>query len=150
MVLRQFNPGKDIVLATTAVCWYVGIVALNSDYAFTVTNVIIHGVPYLALVYWYRHRQRSSAAPARRGLLRDLLTFLAVLWVIAFVEELFWDRSVWHQRDWIFGDWLFGDGWQWLLVPLLALPQLTHYVLDGFIWKRRSNPRFTLVPTASV
>ena len=23
-----------------------------------------------------------------------------------------------------------------LAVPLLALPQLTHYVLDGFIWRR--------------
>ena len=48
------NPGKDIVVATTAICWYVGIVALNSDYAFTVTNVIIHGIPYMVLVYWYR------------------------------------------------------------------------------------------------
>jgi hypothetical protein len=26
------------------------------------------------------------------------------------------------------------------LVPLLALPQATHYVLDGFIWRRKSNP----------
>jgi hypothetical protein len=27
-----------------------------------------------------------------------------------------------------------------VIVPLLALPQLTHYVLDGYIWRRRSNP----------
>ena len=47
------NIGKDIVVATTAVCWYVGIVFFNSDYAFTVTNVIIHGVPYFALIYVY-------------------------------------------------------------------------------------------------
>ncbi|HEY8072513.1 MAG TPA: hypothetical protein VIF62_00340, partial [Labilithrix sp.] len=33
------NPGKDVVVATTALAWYVGIVALDSDYAFTVTNV---------------------------------------------------------------------------------------------------------------
>ncbi|WP_288880196.1 hypothetical protein [Pedobacter panaciterrae] len=26
-----------------------------------------------------------------------------------------------------------------LLVPLLALPQSTHYVLDGFIWKLKSS-----------
>jgi hypothetical protein len=25
------------------------------------------------------------------------------------------------------------------LVPLLAIPQLTHYVLDGFIWRKKSN-----------
>ena len=28
-----------------------------------------------------------------------------------------------------------------LVVPLLAVPQLTHYVLDGFLWRRRANPR---------
>ena len=31
------------------------------------------------------------------------------------------------------------------LVPLLALPQLTHYVLDGFVWKRKNNPDFALL-----
>jgi hypothetical protein len=31
------------------------------------------------------------------------------------------------------------------VVPLLALPQLTHYVLDGFIWRRKSNPDFSLI-----
>ncbi len=46
----KWNPGKDLVVLTTAVCWYVGIVWLNSDFAFTVTNVIIHGVPYMVLV----------------------------------------------------------------------------------------------------
>ena len=25
------------------------------------------------------------------------------------------------------------------LVPLLALPQITHYILDGFIWKIRHD-----------
>src|ERR1044072_4530703 len=47
------NPGKDLVVVTTAVCWYAGIVAYDSDYAFTVTNVVIHGVPYAALVWWH-------------------------------------------------------------------------------------------------
>ncbi|MCC6273443.1 MAG: hypothetical protein IT572_08250 [Deltaproteobacteria bacterium] len=26
-----------------------------------------------------------------------------------------------------------------ILVPLLALPQATHYVLDGFIWRMRGG-----------
>src|SRR6185436_9824454 len=60
------NIGKDIVLATTAVCWYVGIVTFNSDYAFTVTNVIIHGVPYLVLVYWYASLRREQAVRSYR------------------------------------------------------------------------------------
>jgi hypothetical protein len=26
-----------------------------------------------------------------------------------------------------------------LIVPLLVVPQATHYVLDGFIWKKKYN-----------
>ncbi|MFH4043607.1 hypothetical protein WAI98_20490, partial [Acinetobacter baumannii] len=59
---RDFSAiGKDIVVATTAICWYLGIVAFNSDYAFTVTNVIIHGVPYFALIYVYAKARRETA-----------------------------------------------------------------------------------------
>src|SRR5262249_15847911 len=57
--------GKHVVAAATAACWYVGIVATNADYAFTVTNVFVHGVPYLALVYLYA--RAASREPASRG-----------------------------------------------------------------------------------
>jgi hypothetical protein len=135
------NPGKDVVVATTALCWYVGIVAFNSDYAFTVTNVIIHGVPYLALVYFAR-RRRAAVRPdlaVGRVFAAGAAPFLVALWGLAFVEELAWDRAIWHDRAW-----LFGHGWDvgWLeyaVVPVLALPQIVHYVLDGFIWKRRER-----------
>jgi hypothetical protein len=26
-----------------------------------------------------------------------------------------------------------------IIVPVLALPQITHYILDGFIWKVRKD-----------
>lgn len=142
---NRVNPGKDIVVITTAICWYTGIVVFNSDYAFSVTNVIIHGVPYMALVYWYARARRPRAAKPYRLLTSGPAPFLLTLWLIAYVEELFWDRGVWHERAW-----LFGSGWdigmlKMVLVPLLALPQLTHYVLDGFIWRRKSNPNFSLI-----
>jgi hypothetical protein len=141
-VRRQPNPGKDIVVATTAVCWYTGIIALNSDYAFTVTNVITHGVPYLALVYWYRHRRPGVA---RRSRWYSLTTFLATLWLLAYLEELVWDRGVWQERSWLFGTpWPVG-AWKAVLVPLLAVPQITHYILDGFIWRRKTNPSFSRI-----
>jgi hypothetical protein len=133
------NIGKDIVVATTAVCWYVGIVAFNSDYAFTVTNVIIHGVPYFALIYFYARMRRETASPFYRKLTSNWLVFLATLWALAYVEELFWHRGVWHDRNWLFGEnWDFSE-WKVFLVPLLAVPQVTHYVLDGFIWRRKAN-----------
>ena len=134
------NPGKDIVVATTAICWYVGIVALNSDYAFTVTNVIIHGVPYFALIYFYARARRAESTRVYRVLSSNWLVFLATLWFFAYIEELFWNRGVWHEKNWIFGSYWDWENWKVFLVPLLAVPQLTHYVLDGFIWKRKNNP----------
>src|ERR1043166_4419891 len=149
VVRGEGSPGKDIVVVTTAVCWYVGIVAFDSDYAFTVTNVVIHGVPYLALVWWYARLRAPRAGKLYRTASR-LPVFLLTLWLLAYAEELLWDRGVWHERAW-----LFGAAWDWsslkvFLVPLLALPQATHYVLDGFVWRRRSNPQLKLFTSASV
>ena len=36
-----------------------------------------------------------------------------------------------------------------LVVPLLALPQLTHYVLDGFVWRRSASDHFRSVADQS-
>ena len=137
------NPGKDLVVSTTAVCWYAGIVAYDSDYAFTVTNVVIHGVPYAALVWWYARARAARTGKVYRTLARWPV-FLATLWVMAYAEELLWDRGVWHERAW-----LFGGAWDWeslkvFLVPLLALPQATHYILDGFVWRRRGNEHLSV------
>lgn len=144
VVKGKGNPGKDVVLLTTALCWYLGIVAFNSDYAFTVTNVVIHGVPYMALVWWYARSRAEGAHRPYRWAARWPLVFVATLWLLAYAEELLWDRGVWHERAW-----LFGTSWEWasmkvLLVPLLALPQVTHYVLDGFVWRRRGNPQLSI------
>ena len=139
------NPGKDIVVATTAVCWYAGIVALNSDYAFTVTNVIIHGVPYFALVYFYARSRRENSKRFYQALSGNWIVFLATLWALAYIEELFWNRAVWHERNWIFGGNFDIEDWKMYFVPLLAVPQLTHYVLDGFVWRRKYNRNFRLI-----
>jgi hypothetical protein len=136
-----------VVVAATAACWYVGIVATNADYAFTVTNVFIHGIPYLALVYLYA-RAASREPGSRRGATarwighrRGLAVFLASLWAVAYIEELIWDRAIWHDHGWLFGAGFDVGRAAMVLVPLLAVPQLTHYVLDGLLWRRRANPR---------
>ena len=141
--------GKHVVILSTAACWYVGIVATNSDFAFTVTNVFIHGIPYAALVFVYAIRT-APRDPASKGLgsriiARGFLAFAATCWALAYAEELLWDRFVWHDREWLFGSAAgLGDHLHAWLVPALVVPQLTHYILDGFLW-RRSNPRLALV-----
>ena len=101
------NPGKDIVVLTTVVCWYAGIVAFNSDYAFTVTNVVIHGIPYFVLVFVYWRAKQAHQGKKVSSTWRMVLVFLATLWLLAYVEELVWDRGHWGERAW-----LFGKGWE--------------------------------------
>ncbi|MCB9600381.1 MAG: hypothetical protein H6720_08505 [Sandaracinus sp.] len=132
------SPGKLVVVATTFATWLVGIVLIDGDFAFTVTNVIVHAVPYFVLTHRYvrvRASQRPSSWLAR--LLRGgPVVFLGVVVVLAFGEELFWDRYVWHERTWLFGEGsTLTQTALCLVVPLLALPQATHYVLDGFVWR---------------
>jgi len=146
---RTPSIGKNLVLLTTALTWYVGIVRYDSDYAFTVTNVIAHGVPYVALVWIYCRRKWSE--PRARGWLRFVsrprwaAAFVGLLVLFALVEEGLWDVLVWGEHANIFGgrNHVLASGDSPLLafvVGLLAMPQATHYVLDGFIWKTARNP----------
>ncbi|MDD9933302.1 MAG: hypothetical protein OXT09_06860 [Myxococcales bacterium] len=141
----RVNAGKVLVVLSTFACWHLGIVAFDSDYAFTVTNVLIHGLPYMVLTY--RHgRMRAAQPDAGRALSltlrRGVAGFVLVVAALALAEEAIWDRFVWHDNPWLFGDATGAPpGWLLYLVPLLALPQVVHYALDGFIWKvRPENP----------
>jgi hypothetical protein len=146
---RPTSWGKHLVVATTAALWYTGIVATNSDYAFTISNVFSHGIPYMVLIYFYaraasREPCSKDGATARMlggRALRAVVVFCATLWLIAYVEEMLWDRALWHDREYLFGGGVDIGGAAVIIVPLLTVPQLAHYVLDAFLWKRRSNPR---------
>lgn len=142
---KFINPGKDIVVATTAAAWYYGIVFFNSDYAFTITNVLIHGVPYFALVYYYARQRRETASRGYQLFSSNIIFFLSLLWLLAYAEELLWHKGVWHEREWLFGAAWNLENYQIYLVPLLALPQATHYILDGFLWRRNSSNKFRLI-----
>ena len=141
-VHRRVALGKTALVATTAATWYVGIVGSTGDFDFTVTNVLVHGVPYMVLLHSYgrasgKHHGSLGAAIVGRG----AVVFVGLLAGCALAEEAGWDRLVWHDHEWLFGatDMTLGDRSvaAALLVPLLALPQAVHYVLDGLLWRRR-------------
>lgn len=141
---RPVSDGKDLVVATTWLAWYGGIVWFDSDYAFTVTNVLIHGIPYLGLVWVYERRRWAGSRERIARLFRPRAwpLYLAPLIAAAWSEEWLWHRLVWHERAGLFpGPELFpGAGALALIVPLLALPQASHYVLDAWIWRVKENP----------
>lgn len=136
--------GKVLLVLATWVVWYGGIVLARSDFAFTVMNVLLHGVPYFALLFRYaRGRLAEGGYGGLAPLVRaGLPGFLGVLFVLALGEELLWDWLVWHERSSLFGESALVPPADLLalVVPLLALPQATHYLLDAFIWKPGREP----------
>ncbi len=132
---RGLHWGKQSLVWATALAWVGGIVLARSDLAFTAMNVALHGVPYFTLVYL---RSREVPGLTARVFKFGVPGFLGVLLVLAFAEEALWDALVWHDHEQLFGSWTFAPPELLFafLVPLLALPQSTHYVLDGFIWRR--------------
>jgi hypothetical protein len=68
---------------------------------------------------------------------------LAIVVGLAYAEEGLWDGFVWREHPELFN--MFSglpalDGrWLTFAVPTLILPQLTHYVLDAFIWRLRKD-----------
>tara|TARA_B100001105_G_C22354586_1_gene427359 strand:- start:85 stop:1197 length:1113 start_codon:yes stop_codon:yes gene_type:complete len=145
------NTGKIIWVLTTASNWYLGIIFFNSDLVFSVSNVVAHGVPYLVLITWYVIRKRD--------LLRrvPLLRLIRVRWVLliiggslllAFFEEYGWDLFLNGEKRRFFSHFLpysfevltnpIGRA---LATAILSLPQITHYIIDGVIWKNnKKNP----------
>lgn len=137
---KYFNIPKNAIIIGTGLSWYLGIVYFNDDLVFTLLNVVSHGIPYMALVYL---REIDKKPDPELGLLRHLkdlrglFIYIGILLIIAFSEEYLWEILVWNEQ--------FSVGqnpvaaWQFLLVPLLTVPQFTHYLLDGFIWKSKPN-----------
>lgn len=135
---------KLLLVTGTAASWFIGIVLLNGDLSFTFLNVVSHGIPYISLI-WYYGRQNYSGK-AQYPLLRKFfdvkggIAMLLVLVAFAYLEEGLWDGFIWREHIQLFAFFnqlpsLGDSALAGIIIPLLTLPQLTHYVLDGFIWK---------------
>ncbi len=125
--------------------WYFGIVYYNGDMAFTLLNVVSHGIPYMALIWLVGKRQKEKTPLLHRVFSQyGIVLFLGIIFLLAYFEEGLWDMTVWKDHVKLFSIFhLFNTHLQndtlIFVVPLLALPQLTHYIIDGFIWRSREK-----------
>ncbi len=149
---KLFNLPKNALIAGTYLSWYFGIVYYNGDLAFTALNVLSHGIPYMALVWFYGRKKyavKETIQPKKISFgklfsLAALPVFIGILLLLAFVEEGLWDGLVWAEHKTLFSFFSFlphieNNRLLNFIVPLLAVPQFTHYVIDGFIWKIKTD-----------
>ncbi|WP_315817552.1 hypothetical protein [Paraflavitalea speifideaquila] len=107
---RFFNWPRNLVMAGTFLSWYFGIVYFNGDMAFTLLNVVSHGVPYMALIWVYGHKKSTQPGNRSYGkLVKHLFTeygvvlFVLSMMLLAYVEEGFWDAWIWKEHNNVFG-----------------------------------------------
>ncbi|MEO0553659.1 MAG: hypothetical protein AAF149_10695 [Bacteroidota bacterium] len=144
-----FPMGKVLWIITTAFNWFLGIVYFNSDFAFSLTNVVAHGIPYMALMFFYIERKKQVTHKIPVGKMGVPVAFmLIIVLALAFGEEYLWDMFVYRENENLFTQ-VFNYPFNQvtstlataLALALLSMPQVTHYILDGFIWKaNKKNP----------
>jgi hypothetical protein len=161
--VRKINWGRPLLLLGTALSWWVGIEVAKGDLPFTAINVLAHGIPYLAIVVWnrektspfYRWRSNSSqmssqggphteSAPSLShhagGFPLGIVLFFFLIFLLSYVEEGFWTGLIWREHLELFPFFralseLSTPVWTSFWVALLSVPQLSHYIFDGVIWK---------------
>lgn len=146
---KIINIPRNAVIAGTVLSWYFGIIYFNGDMAFTLLNVVSHGIPYMALVWMYGKKSFSFSSRQSRVMQLvfsryGLLLFLGIIFLFAYVEEGLWDITLWKEHNAVFGfvnlqHFKPGESLLSIIVPLLAVPQLTHYIIDGFVWRIKKN-----------
>ncbi len=147
---QRINWPKNLIVLGTALSWNAGIVWMNGDLAFTATNVVAHGIPYMALVWIYGRKKAEKVPDKKKTLSMRFFSsgmvpvFIGLLMLLAYFEEGLWDALIWRDHEGLFPwaadlPWLTDARFLAVVIPLLAVPQVTHYVIDGFIWRVRKT-----------
>ncbi len=144
------NWPKILWVLSTAFNWYLGIVLFNSDVVFTITNVVAHGIPYIYLISTYtvrRKKERTASNPwNKRRTMAIVVQICFTVILLSFAEEYFWDSLINRDKSAFFESIIpyYHQGLKnnmsiAFAIAVLSIPQVTHYILDGFIWK--NNPK---------
>jgi hypothetical protein len=141
--------GLVLWIVSSSLIWYIGIVWFNSDVVFSLTNVVAHGIPYMVLVFFYIEKKKSikTMQPIQFSprLIVKIGLMLSVILVFAFSEEYLWDWLVYKEKGAFFQEWIgfpfmveVSVTMKVILIAILSVPQITHYILDGYIWKGKN------------
>jgi hypothetical protein len=130
---------KMVWVVASWVSWWLGVRVAENFIVATAFINLFHGIPYTALVWWRCSRAPEGRAPfIKRWMERSsIVAFYLVLLGFALIEESLWERFVWHTYlpglniDVEMLGAVAVSAW----VALLSLPQITHYVLDGVLWR---------------
>ncbi len=138
---RPPNWARYLVIGASWVTYWTAGMLFNSEMAFFAVAIFMHSGTYLFLVHQWG-RGRFAARPERLAALfrgwRGALAFAALLVAIAYLGEALADAFVRHGHDELFplGHLAAPPAVAVAVGALLFVPQVTHYVMDLFLWKQ--------------
>lgn len=66
-----------------------------------------------------------------------IFLFVALILGLVLMKEFLWETLVWNEHFSL--NVIISESLLQFLVPLLVVPQFTHYLMDGFIWKKQKD-----------
>lgn len=141
------NFGKIFIMGAQYLTWYMG----TSDHHLTslAFHNLFHGMSSMLLVYvavnrrmetWRRERPSTMCWTDKlnEALVSSPWLYVGFAVVLAAIEEVLWDLLVEQEKmpqDTYRRLPKFSPTQQAVFTSFLMMPQLSHYFLDGFIWK---------------
>lgn len=151
-IWKKVNYIKYLYIFVTFFIWFNWIVWNNSLIIFAFWNVFLHWLNYLWLSYHSTLNKMASWEYKANKIIEKFIKkwfvwFFIILFVIAIVEEYLWDQffrfevsELWWNTFYDLAQntniYIFS-----IIISILTIPQITHYFLDWYIWKKDFNPK---------
>lgn len=143
------NIWKYLYILWTFFVWFYWIVWTNSMLIFWLWNMLLHGWNFFAITY-YSTKDRINKWLFKTYKIfnffanKNIFLFILPLFIIWFIEQSTWALFLDNEEFFHYfynmklyelfkniNIYVFS-----ITIALLALPQTTHYILDGIIWKK--------------
>lgn len=144
---KKVNSLKYFYVFATFYIWFNWIVWNNSLLIFAFWNILLHWLNYLGLTYLSTKNKIESWNYKTFSIVKLFLKlwfiwFFILLFIVAIFEEYLWDQFFRHENLEFWWSSLaiyveqIPNFIYAIIIWLLALPQLTHYYLDWYIWRK--------------
>ncbi len=139
----RLNPLKYLYIIGTAYVWYNGMVTYNSIIIFGFGNVLLHGLNYYGIIIGSTFHN-NDYGKLIQSIKRFWILFFSIIIIVSliwlwYIEEFFWNQFIWREKTIIFYDFFYNIWYDQailiLIVSILGSIQLTHYILDRYIWR---------------
>ncbi len=146
---KKISLSKQLIHLGTALCWNLAIVYFDSILVFILLVEVSHAMAYLSLIGF--HSKKAIKNDYDKSIFKKVkyrhffsghaLLFLLLIFVLGVGLDtlgfVFFSHPFVELRDIVPEFFITGDWKVAMLLALFTVVQFTHYILDGFIWKRK-------------